>query len=268
MKKIPQLFSLNNKTCLITGAAGHLGKVFAQTLAELGANLILVDLDLLKLNEIAEDLSSQFPNVSLSIIHCDLESSLSRTELIGKIQTDHKFIDVMINNAAIVSSDSLPNWTSNWPDQSLQSWNRGIEVNLTAAFDLVRGLTPLLLKSEGASIINIGSLYGLWGPDWKLYENLNMGNSAAYAASKAALIQLTRWWATTLAPSVRSNSIVPGGIYRNHDPIFVSRFCERTPLARMATEQDFVGIIAFLATDASSYVTGQTISIDGGWSAW
>ena len=139
---------------------------------------------------------------------------------------------------------------------------------MIAIFHLCQGLTPLLKKVEGSSIVNIASIYGANGPDWSLYEDTNMSNPAAYGASKGGLIQLTRWLATTIAPEVRVNSISPGGIFRNQPELFVKRYIEKTPLRRMASEDDFRGAIAFLASDMSKYVTGQNLIVDGGWGTW
>jgi len=132
----------------------------------------------------------------------------------------------------------------------------------------VKGLTPLLRNSGTGSVINIASIYGMLGPDYSLYEGTAMGNPAAYAASKGGLIQLSRWLATTLAPAIRVNTITPGGVFRNQPDVFVERYKSRTPLGRMATEDDFRGAIAYLASDMSAYVTGQNLMVDGGWGAW
>jgi NAD(P)-dependent dehydrogenase (short-subunit alcohol dehydrogenase family) len=126
----------------------------------------------------------------------------------------------------------------------------------------------MLKESKGASIINIGSIYGEFGPDWRLYQGTEMANPAAYGVSKGGLMQLTRWLSTTLAPTVRVNAISPGGIFRSQPQIFVERYEERTPLVRMATEDDFRGAIAYMASDLSQYVTGQVLAVDGGWSIW
>jgi NAD(P)-dependent dehydrogenase (short-subunit alcohol dehydrogenase family) len=159
-------------------------------------------------------------------------------------------------------------WSGSLSSQSVDTWRRALEVNLTAVFDLSKGLLPLLEESKGSNIINISSIYGLQGPDWSLYEGTSMGNPAAYSASKSGLIGLTHWLATTLSPKVRVNAIAPGGIYRNQPKEFVERYSARTPLRRMATEDDFRGAISFLASDMSQYVTGHTLVVDGGWGAW
>ena len=162
----------------------------------------------------------------------------------------------------------MQGWGVPFEEQTVDTWRRAIEVNLTSVFHLCQGLAPLLKVSPGASIINIGSIYGTLGPDWSLYDGTVMANPAAYAASKGGLIQLTRWLATTMAPTVRVNAVSPGGIFRNQPGAFVQRYAARTPLDRMATEDDFRGTIAYLASDLSRYMTGQNLAVDGGWGVW
>lgn len=126
----------------------------------------------------------------------------------------------------------------------------------------------MLRTAEGASIINIASTYGMLGPDWSLYDGTTMGNPAAYGASKGGLIQFTRWLATTLAHAVRVNAISPSGIRINQPDQFIARYAAKTPLQRMATENDLSGAVAYMASDLSNYVTGQTLAVDGGWEIW
>ncbi len=264
MFRIRDLMNLEGRTVLITGAAGELGRIFSDTIAELGGNLILLDRLGSALNEVCSDITSRW-NVKVDVFVCDLEIEDQRTAFIKEIIELGIPINVLINNAAFVGTSKLEGWNVPFEDQSLESWSRALEVNLTAAFHLCQGLMPILRQSEGANIINVASIYGLYGPDMSLYENLEMNNIAAYAASKGGLIQLTRWLSTTVAPLVRVNSISPGGIFRNQPEEFVMRYSNRTPLKRMATENDFRGAITFLATDMSNYVTGQVLSVDGGW---
>jgi NAD(P)-dependent dehydrogenase (short-subunit alcohol dehydrogenase family) len=168
----------------------------------------------------------------------------------------------------LLASQQLDGWVTAFENQSLATWRRAFEVNLTAAFHLSQLLAPLVRSTGGGSIINVGSIYGLAGPDLGLYEETPMGSPAAYAASKGGLLQLTRWLATVLAPDIRVNSISPGGVARGQPEAFVSRYVKRTPLGRMATEEDFKGAIAYLASDLSEYVTGENLVVDGGWTAW
>lgn len=257
---------LNGRRALITGAAGGLGRVMALTLAELGADLVLLDLDDTLLVELAALIKGDW-GIDVDVRSCDLESQVEREALMADLLPEDR-LDILINNAAFVGTSGLEGWSVPFEQQSIETWRRALEVNLTAAFHLSQGLAPLLRSSGRGSIINVASIYGQYGPDWGLYEGTSMGNPAAYAASKGGLLQITRWLATTMAPAVRVNAISPGGIGRGQAQSFVERYKARTPMGRMATEDDFRGAVAFLASDMSAYVTGQTISIDGGWGVW
>jgi NAD(P)-dependent dehydrogenase (short-subunit alcohol dehydrogenase family) len=260
------LMNLKGRRALITGAAGGLGRVMAQTLGELGANLILIDLEETKMSDIALDVKKAW-GVKVDLRHCDLESQKQRETLLAALQQEGG-LDILINNAAFVGTSNLQGWAVPFSEQSIDTWRRALEVNLTAAFHLCQGLAPLLQASGSGSVINIGSIYGVSGPDWNLYTDTQMGNPAAYGASKGGLLQLTRWLATTMAPGVRVNAISPGGIARGQAQTFVDRYEARTPLGRMATEDDFRGAVAFLATDMSAFMTGQNLLVDGGWGVW
>ena len=264
---VQELMNLKGRRAMITGAAGGLGTVMAETLAELGADLILVDRPGTDFVSLVSSLETRW-GVKVWSYHCDLEQNDQRMKLIESVQNDHELLNILINNAAFVGTSELPGWGTNFENQTVDTWRRALEVNLTAPFHLCQALAPLLKQSVGSNIINIGSIYGEYGPDWRLYEGTDMANPAAYGAAKGGLIQFTRWLSTTLPPSIRVNVIPPGGIFRDQPDLFVKRYEARTPLARMATENDFRGIIAYLASDMSSYVTGQVFSVDGGWGVW
>ena len=267
MSTINELSNLSGRRALITGATGELGRVFADTLAELGADLVLVDLPGSDFQTLSKALINDW-KVKVEVHTCDLEVQSQRANLISELMSSGLGLNVLINNAAFVGTSDLLGWGVPFEDQSIDTWRRALEVNLTAVFDLSKGLSPLLKLSKNASIINIASIYGMYGPDWSLYETTNMSNPAAYAASKGGLIQLTRWLATTVSPEVRVNSISPGGIFRNQPKEFVKRYEAKTPLGRMAIEEDFRGVIAYLASDLSRYVTGVNMAVDGGWGVW
>lgn len=264
---IKKLINLKGRRALITGAVGGLGKVMADTLAELGADLVLVDRLGSDFESLAETLTQRW-GVKVEYRYCDLEQQNQRSELIEWLKNSGESLNILINNAAFVGSSELQGWAVPFEEQTVDTWRRALEVNLTAVFDLCQGLTPVLRAAEGASIINIASIYGMYGPDWSLYEGTSMSNPAAYGASKGGLIQFTHWLATTIKPNVRVNAISPGGIFRNQPEEFVRRYETKTPLGRMATEDDFRGAIAYLASDLSKYVTGQNLAVDGGWGIW
>jgi len=264
MNTIKKMIDLSGRCALITGACGGLGKMMAYTLAELGADLILIDRKDSDLNDLKTKLTDQW-NVKVDCKTCDLEKQLQRDELISYLKKNIQTLNILINNAAFVGTSDLKGWAVSFEHQTLETWHRALEVNLTASFHLCHGLLPLLKSAEGANIINIASIYGLYGPDWNLYEDTDMGNPVAYSVSKGGLIQLTRWLALTIAPDVRVNCISPGGIFRNQPEEFVKKYNSKTPLGRMAIEDDLKGAVLFLATDLSKYITGQNIIVDGGW---
>lgn len=264
---IKNLMDLNGRRAMVTGATGGLGTIIAETLAELGSDLILIDRDKSLIEALQSRLSDTF-GVSIIGSVCDLEQQDQREILIDGIVSDGRELNVLINNAAFVGTSNLPGWNSPFTEQSVETWRRALEVNLIAPFEICRGMSQVMKHSRGANIINIASIYGQFGPDWRMYESTNMSNPAAYGASKAGLIQLTKWLSTTLAPDVRVNAISPGGVFTGQPDQFVDSYCSRTPLGRMANYDDFRGGVAFLSTDMTGYMTGQVLNIDGGWGVW
>ncbi len=267
MSKLTSLMNLTGRRALITGANGGLGKVMAQTLAELGCDLLLLDRPGCDFSALLTDLA-EYSSITIQTLECDLENEDARQHMIASLKADGCGLNILINNAAFVGTSGLSGWVAPFEEQSLTTWRRALEVNLTAVFHLCQAFAPELRAVGNGSIINIASIYGVHGPDWQLYEGTSMGNPAAYAASKGGVIQLSRWLSTTMAPEVRVNTVSPGGIFRSQPEVFVERYTRRTPLARMATEDDFCGVIAFLASDMSNYITGQNLIVDGGWGTW
>jgi NAD(P)-dependent dehydrogenase (short-subunit alcohol dehydrogenase family) len=267
MKLIKELMNLRGRRALITGANGGIGRQMSNTIAELGGDLLLVDKPGTEYSELLNILQSNF-DINVICMDCDLEFENARKKLISDILKLPEPLNILINNAAFAGTTDLTGWVTELKDQTIETWKRALEVNLTTAFHLSRGLTPKLRLNKNGSIINVSSIYGVLGPDYSLYEGTNMGNPAAYAVSKGGLIQLTRWLSTTLAPDIRVNTISPGGVFRNQADEFVRRYESRTPLGRMAREEDFIGVTAYLASDLSAYVTGQNLIVDGGWTAW
>jgi NAD(P)-dependent dehydrogenase (short-subunit alcohol dehydrogenase family) len=263
-----ELMSLDGRVALVSGGAGHIGRAIADALAELGASIALVDISEQGCANATSELNQRWPNAAASGFACDLEQSDNLRDLPRRIREHFGRIDIVVNCAAFVGTSGLEGWTVPFEQQSASTWRRAIEVNLTAPFMLIQASADDLRKSGHGSVINISSIYGLSGPDWRLYEGTGLGNPAAYAASKGGLIQMTRWLATTMAPRVRVNAIAPGGVFRDTPEPFLSRYVARTPLARMAREDDMKGAAAYLASDLSAYVTGQCLVVDGGWTVW
>ncbi len=261
-----QLFDLSGRVVLITGGTGHLGFACAKALADLGASVVITDRDQTECDRQTAALERAGAHaLGLGVDLLDPDSPrilIARTiERFGKL-------DVLVNNAAYTGTTGVSGWAVPFADQTLDAWNQAVAVNLTAPFRLAQAAADALAASGRGAIINVASIYGLVAPQWSLYEETAMTNPAGYAATKGGVIQLTRYLATTLAPRVRVNAICPGGIERGQPEKFRARYAERTPLGRMAVETDMVGAFAFLASDASAYVTGQVLAIDGGWTAW
>jgi len=259
--------NLSGRVACITGGGGHIGSAMAEGLAELGAAIVLLDVDQASCESTAGRIESEFrvPTLPLKLDLAD-EKELRETPWI--ILDRFRRFDILINCAALVGTSQLQGWTVPFAQQRADTWRLALDVNLTAPFVLIQASADALAASGHGSVINIGSLYGVAGPDMRLYEDTTMGNAAAYAASKGGLLQLTRWLATVLAPRVRVNAISPGGVWRDQPEAFCRRYISRTPLQRMGTEQDFVGAAAYLASDMSSYVTGQNLLVDGGFTVW
>ena len=267
MRSFSSLSSLKGRVALVTGGAGHIGRVIAETYAELGAAVAVLDRPESGAEEVANYLTETY-GVLTTTIAADLADEEAVRKVPQRVVDTCGRLDILVNNAAFVGTDGLEGWTTTVEEQSIETWRKAMEVNLTAPFLLVQQAIPALKASGKGSVLNIGSIYGVVGPDWRIYEEVDFGTPAAYAASKGGLLQMTRWLATTLAPHVRVNSIVPGGVKRNTPTAFRRRYMSRVPLARMATEEDFKGAAAYLASDLSAYVTGQCIMVDGGWTAW
>ncbi len=266
-RTLRELMSLDGRVALVTGGAGHIGRAIGHALAELGANVAVVDLSPSGAEAAASELGQHWP-ATVAGFACDLEQSDEVRDLPRRVCERFGRIDIIVNCAAFVGTSGLEGWAVPFEQQSEKAWRRALEVNLTAPFVLVQAASADLRASGHGSVINISSIYGLSGPDWRLYEGTSLGNPAAYAASKGGLIQATRWLSTTLAPHVRVNAIAPGGVFRDTPEPFLSRYTARTPMGRMGREEDFKGAIAYLATDLSAYVTGQCLVVDGGWTVW
>lgn len=259
--------NLAGKRVLITGSTGHVGSALAKALMHSGAHLYLTDLNARKLDQLSGELEeSNFTNYET--FAADFESSSSREELVAFLSTRTSWLDGLVHNAALVGTDDLEGWGVRFQDQSLETWQRALEINLTAPFHLTQMLLPMLDSAGGASVVAVGSIHGVVAPDWSLYEGLEMGSPAAYSVSKAALIHLMKWLSTSLGPKVRCNSVSPGGLARGQDLLFHERYEQRVPTRRMGAEGDVVSAILYFLSDDSSYTSGQNLVIDGGYSVW
>lgn len=269
MRKLSELMDLTGRCALVTGGAGHLGLAAAESLAELGARVAVLDLDAGACARAVEALNGVRRDSAVPIA-CDLSDEQSTRRAAGRAIEEFGRLDILVHAAAFVGTTRMPGWAVPFAQQTVEAWEAGMRVNLTSAFVLAQETRAALSRGARGSIILISSIYGLVGSDPAVYagSGMNADRVLAYSASKGGLLQLMRHLATLLAPAVRVNAISPGGVERGQPEAFRKRYAERTPLARLATEEDFKGAIAYLASDLSAYVTGHNLVVDGGWTAW
>lgn len=263
------MIELTDRSIIITGGAGHIGRAIATAAAGVGAKVALIDRDVPNTFEVADQLNQSIGRDCVSGFGCDLLNEPETLDAVDRAVDALGGVHSLIHNAAFVGTSELTGWTVPLGQQSIETWRAALEVNLTVPFYLTQHLLGHLQSVDDASVLMIGSIYAVVGPDQSLYDGTPMGtNPAGYGAGKGGLVQLTRYLATTMAPQVRVNCLSPGGVFRNQPELFVERYQSRTPLARMAVEQDLVGPALFLISPLAAYITGQNLLVDGGWTAW
>jgi NAD(P)-dependent dehydrogenase (short-subunit alcohol dehydrogenase family) len=267
------LFSLKGKNIVITGASGILGQHFCRALANAGGNLAMVDVNEEILRDQVANLQKDF-NVKIVGYVGDVSSEISVDKTINQIIKDFGVINVLHNNAASKSSN-LDEFFASYEDYSLNEWRKIMSVNIDGMFLMSKFVgRHMVERGVKGSIIQTASIYGLVAPDQRIYEgsfylNRPINTPAVYSASKAAVIGLTKYLSTYWGEKgIRVNTLTPGGMESGQNDIFKQKYSNRVPLGRMGEPNELVGALIYLASDASSYVTGQNIVVDGGLSAW
>jgi NAD(P)-dependent dehydrogenase (short-subunit alcohol dehydrogenase family) len=265
------LFSLKNKTAVVTGALGLIGREHCLALSEAGADVVVADIEESKCAEFAGTLSANSIGAALDVTNLD-----SVKELRDRILKTFGHLDILVNNAAINDMFENPKAASEqskFENYPLELWQKSVDVNLTGVFLCSQILGAEMAKRKSGSIINIASTYGITAPDQSLYIKEDGTQSffkpPAYSATKGAVIMFTKYLAAYWGKEgVRVNTLTPGGVLNNQDEFFVDKYSARTPLARMANPSDYKGALIFLASDASNYMTGANLVVDGGWTCW
>lgn len=261
-----KLFDLSDKVVILTGAAGNLGSQYAEGLSHAGANVVLADLNYTKCEQLARALKKKY-KVDPMALELDLTKKISISSLVARTMKKYSKIDVLINNAAYQGNDKIRK--TPFEELSLEDWNKAVSVNLTGIFLTCQEVGKIMKKQKHGNIINIGSTYGLVAPDQRIYGNSGQNAAVFYSATKSAIINLTRYLASYWAKTgIRVNTLSPGGVRRNQTKSFIRNYSEKTMLGRMAEKDEYIGAIIFLSSDASSYMTGSNLIIDGGWTAW
>ncbi|KKS69562.1 MAG: Oxidoreductase, short chain dehydrogenase/reductase family protein [Parcubacteria group bacterium GW2011_GWA1_42_7] len=259
---IEKIFNLKNKIAVITGGLGILGTVYAQTLAEAGAKVAVFDVIEPLNDHKLKKLSKKFP---IKFFKVDIARRPQVENALKEIKKSWGTPNILINNAAI---DFPPDKVGEKPeDYPIDKWNKMIEVNLTGMLICCQVLGAEMAKNKGGSIVNISSHYGIVSPDQRIYTNFF--KPVSYSVTKSGVLNLTRYFATYWGDkNVRVNTFTPGGVFNNQNEDFIKKYSDRVPLGRMANREEYRGVILFLASDASSYMTGSNLIIDGGWTAW
>lgn len=256
MSYIEDLFNLKNKIVLVTGSCGQLGSEICKAFYESNAKVVGIDINI-EHNTIS----------GVDYYELDLRNLQEKKSLYEAIINKYKKIDILVNNAGVSTFE-------NFEDRTEEKFDWVVDVNLKSVFFDIQTYVNLFDKNKltKGSIVNIGSHYGIVSPDYRIYTDLPRKNSEVYGATKAGVIQMTKYFATHLAErNIRVNCVSPGGIFNPDNPQgedFQKHYKYRTPMNRMARTEELVGAILYLASDSSSYTTGQNILVDGGFSAW
>jgi len=264
---IKDLFSLEGKVAVVTGGAGHLGSAMSEGLAEAGAHVVIVSRSVDKCRKRAEKISRDNPEAFA--VQTDVTDKASVRNMVDETMKKFGRFDILVNDAGGTTSSLLE-------DMPLEEWNQCLSVYLTGTFLCTQAVVEVMRKGGGGSIINISSMYGMVAADSRLYEDLGGGHGFLspphYPAAKGGVIQFTRFCASYLAKDkIRVNTISPGAFpnldFDKHRE-FIDRLSRKNMLNRIGRPWELKGAVLFLSSEASSYVTGQNIVVDGGWTAW
>ncbi|NIS83313.1 MAG: SDR family oxidoreductase [Anaerolineales bacterium] len=273
MPELPTMFDLTGRVAVVTGSAGLLGSEFCRTLAEAGASVVLADLDSEGNGHLAQAMSKD--GYDVHAVTVDVSEPKSVTAMVKEALERFDTLDILVNSAALdpkFDMDHQGEHASTFEDYPVDTWNEALKVNLTGLFLTTQAVVRPMLAQGGGVIVNICSIYGLVSPDQRIYQRPGKPvefKPVYYTVTKAGVLGLTRYLAGYYAgKNIRVNALTPGGVFNEHDELFVEQYAARTMLGRMADRSELNAALLFLASDASSYMTGANLVVDGGWTAW
>ena len=273
------LFRLDGRVALVTGGAGLLGRRYCEALLEAGARVVIGDLD----GERAAALAAELSEECALGAKLDVSDEDSVAGVVGQGVSKCGRLDILVNNAALTvrgGSERLSpaDYFAPFEDYKRDVWDQALSVNLTGMMLCAQAAGRQMQAQDpsGGVIVNISSTYGVVAPDQRLYDGVRspyadtgFNTPVSYAVTKTAVLGLTRYLATYWGTrNIRVNALTPHGVFDNHDDAFVKNFVYRSPLGRMARNDEYRGALLFLVSDASSYMTGANLIVDGGWTAW
>lgn len=264
--RTPDLFDLHGRSAVVTGGSGHLGSALVEALAEQGADVAVTSRSEARCQRVVDRVRKRGVDGELVALAMDVSDEAAVRSGIDAVQERFGRLDILVNNAYY--GDHAP-----LDDQSVEQWRSSIDGGLTSAFRCTKHAVPVMRSGDGGAIVNVASMYGIVSPDPEIYrDDDEIANPASYGAAKAGLIQLTRYLACHLAPDgIRVNAISPGPFPKEEvqeTEWFVEELEAKNPMGRIGQPSELKGAVAYLASDASSYVTGHNLVVDGGWTTW
>lgn len=261
---VMELFSLKGKVAVITGGAGHLGSAISEGLAGADANIVIASRNESRCQELAERLSKKY-NIHAIGMALDVSSTDIVRDCMKKVNREMGAIDILINNASFGKQGNIETMAE-------RDWLNGVDGTIHSVFRCTQAVVPYMGARKYGTIINISSMFGIVSPDPRIYRDSGYDNPPNYGAGKAAILQFTRYAACHLASKgIRVNAISPGPFPNpevQKNQWFISNLKNKVPLGRIGQPCDLMGVVVFLASEASSYITGQNIVVDGGWTVW
>ena len=273
MSQLPELFDLTGRVAIVTGGVGLLGAEFCHTLAEAGAAVTIADLN----GVAARNLAASLTQIGYRALGCatDVTSSDSVKEMVTATLEAYGRLDILINSAALdpkFDPQSQKSHSGAFESYPEELWQQALDVNLTGAMLCCQAAVQPMLEQGCGTIINISSIYGVSAPDQRLYqrdEQPPQFKPVYYTVTKAGILGLTKYLAAYYGEkNIRVNALTPGGVYNGHDDEFLKAYAARSIIGRMAKKDEMNGALLFLASDASRYMTGANLIVDGGWTTW
>lgn len=268
-ERLSKWYDLTGRAVVLTGATGKLGQYYADLLAEQGANLALIDLDKDKVENLSKEIGQKH-GVKCIGISVDISNKSNLTKAFETILNKLHAVDILINNAAAIQVTVFEGNLHEFEDFPLEVWQSNLDVNLTGAFLCCQLAGRQMIKQKKGVILNIGSVYGIVGCDQRIYGDSGINSSIAYATTKSGIVNFTRYLASYWqGKNIRVNSLSPGGVSNeSQTDEFLKNYHYRTMLKRMANKDDLGAAVLYLVSDASDWVTGTDMVVDGGWTAW
>ncbi len=260
-----ELFGLHDQVAAVVGGAGRIGRVLCRTLSQAGAQVALLDVDIQAARDVADQIA-RATSRQLLAIETDTTQPEQLEAAVAEIERSLGPPCMLVNSAQFRGQGFYSSDVESYPKSA---WDRVLDVNLTGVHLACQAFARSMAAHGGGRIVNIASTYGVVSPDPRIYGDSGVNSPVSYAASKAGVIQLTRYLAVHLRErNIRVNCLVPGGVFDNQHPQFVEQYAARTPLGRMARAEDYRGAVLFMLSPASAYMTGAVVTVDGGWTVW